>query len=98
MKRLEIAVALVTLMAVFVFVSSVARLQANPSPHGDVSGFCSENNDFGYSHGDCVSIGETNVNALADRGITDGVTICRILENAFGPFPLGRCVTHFVNN
>ena len=79
------------------FAVPAGKVQANPSPNADVSGFCSDNDDFGMSHGECVSVGETNVNALEGRGITDVVTVCKILEGVFGPFPLGNCISHFAN-
>ncbi len=51
--------------------------------------FCADNGDFGISHGQCVSQAEAN------NGNADAVAFCRILELDFGPFPLGRCVSHF---
>ena len=54
--------------------------------------FCADNGDFGISHGQCVSQAE------AKNGNADAVAFCRILELDFGPFPLGRCVSHFQQN
>ena len=54
--------------------------------------FCADNGDFGISHGQCVSQAEAN------NGNADAVAFCRILELDFGPFPLGRCVSHFQQN
>ena len=73
-SRLTIAMA--GLIAVFLLAGSADKVQANPSPNAGVSGFCTANNDFGTSHGQCVSVGETNVNALEQRGVTDAVTGC----------------------
>jgi hypothetical protein len=100
MKKLHfrVAIALVALIAVFIVTGSTGKVHADPSSHGDVSGFCRDNADFGTSHGECVSIGEAHVNALADRGVTDGVAICKILEQVFGPFPLGQCVMRFAEH
>jgi hypothetical protein len=97
MKRSHsrISYAVVGLMLALMMAGSIPHARANPSPQADVQGFCSDNEDFGMSHGECVSIAETNVNALAARGNTDGVTICQILENVFGPFPMGQCVSRF---
>jgi hypothetical protein len=97
MKRsIFIAIALVAL-ATLLFVSGpVNAVHAqSPADREDIQGFCNDNNDFGMSHGDCVSVAETNINALAGSGNTDGVTICKILENVFGPFPMGDCVNRF---
>ena len=87
------AIAVMALIALLVAVAPVRNVQAAPSLNPDVSGFCSDNDDFGLSHGQCTSIAETNINALAGRGNTDNVTICKALENVFGPFPLGQCVS-----
>jgi len=95
---LRFAIAAVALIAVVMLAGSSESVQAGSSSNADVSGFCKDNDDFGMSHGTCVSIGETNVNALAQRGATDGVTICKILEQVFGPFPLGECVSRFASN
>ena len=92
--NLRLAVVLVGMIAVFM-AGSAGKVQAYGSPNADVSGFCSDNNDFGMSHGQCVSIAQANVNALAQRGNTDGVAICKILEQVFGPYPLGTCVSRF---
>jgi hypothetical protein len=100
MKTLNFRVAtlLVALIAALTVTGSADKVQAGPSPHAAINGFCDANNDFGHSHGECVSIAETNVNALANRGVTDGVTICKVLEEVFGPFPLGDCVSRFAAN
>jgi len=100
MKRLNLRVAItvVALMTVFIIAGSAGKVQADPSPQENVNRFCTDNGDFAMSHGECVSIGETNINALADRGVTDAVTICKILEEVFGPFPLGRCISRFASN
>jgi hypothetical protein len=98
MKRSNIAkaVALVVIVAItYMLAGAVGRVQANSSDNADVSGFCSDNDDFGMSHGQCVSLGEANVNALAGRGISDGVAICRSLEQIFGPFNFGQCVIRY---
>jgi len=96
-SKLRVAIALLGLAAVVTVVSSVRKVQADSSPHADVSGFCSYNDNFGHSHGECVSIAQANVNALAGNGIADAVAICKILEGVFGPFPLGQCVSHFAS-
>jgi hypothetical protein len=95
MKKLyfRLGIVLIGLIAVLAVAGSTENLQAGSN--ADVSGFCRDNDDFGMSHGECVSIGETNVNALAQRGVTDGVTICQILHDVFGPFPLGNCVSRY---
>jgi hypothetical protein len=100
MKKLNfrVAVAVVGLITVFIMAGSAKKLQADPSPNAAVSGFCSDNDDFGLRHGECVSIAEANVNALAGRGIADTLTVCKILEQVFGPFPLGQCVSRFASN
>ena len=99
MKRLNLGaiIALVVLIAVVYMLagSAVGRVQAESKDNSNVSGFCSDNDDFGMSHGACVSLGEANVNALAGRGITDGVAICRALEDVFGPFNFGQCVIRY---
>jgi hypothetical protein len=99
MKKLNvrIGIALVGLTAVLIVAGSVNKAQAGPPSHADVSGFCSDNNDFGRSHGECVSVGEAAVNAVEGRGITEAVAVCKILEGVFGPFPLGQCVSHFAS-
>lgn len=97
MKRVTVAFVLLALIGVFVVAGPVGKVQAGqaPSPRGDVSGFCSDNDDFGMSHGECVSFAEANINALEGRGNTDGVAICEMLERVFGPFPLGQCISRF---
>ena len=97
MKKTNVRLTIVSvgLIAAFMLVAPAGKLAAVPNPNTGVSSFCSENNDFDRSHGECVSIGEANVNALAERGVTDDVTICRILQQVFGPFPLGNCISHF---
>src|SRR5436190_15199021 len=96
MKKLNFAaLALTALIAVFMLAGSTEKVEAAPSPHGDVSGFCNDNDDFGRSHGECVSVAEANINALEGRGNTDSVAICKILEQVFGPFPLGQCISRF---
>jgi hypothetical protein len=99
MKRLNISAiisAVVLVAVVYILVGgAVGRVQAESQQHSDVSGFCKDNDDFGMSHGACVSLGEANVNALAARGITDGVAICRALEQVFGPFNFGQCVIRY---
>ena len=54
--------------------------------------FCADDGDFGISHGQCVSQAEAN------NGNADAIAFCRILQLDFGPFPLGRCVSHFQQN
>jgi hypothetical protein len=97
MKRtnFRVVIALLAVVAVVVLAGPVERAQADSPDHADVNGFCSDNDDFGMSHGECVSITQTHVNALAERGNTDGVTICKVLQEVFGPFPLGDCVRRF---
>jgi hypothetical protein len=98
MKRVKVAFVLLALIGVCVGAGSAGKVQAGqagPASHGDVSGFCSDNNDFGTSHGECVSVAEANINALEDRGNADGVAICKMLERVFGPFPLGQCISRF---
>ena len=91
----------VTVLAFAVFILagsfSSVTVHADPTSSAAVSGFCSDNDDFGRSHGDCVSIGEANVNTLEQRGVTDSVALCRYLEHVFGPFPMGNCVSHFAS-
>jgi hypothetical protein len=91
------AIALVVIIAIVYMLAGAAvrQVQANSLANGDVSGFCSDNDDFGMSHGECVSFGEANVNALAGRGITDGVAICKSLEQVFGHFNFGQCVIRY---
>src|SRR5262249_19869633 len=100
MKKLDfrVAIAVVGLITVFFMAGSARTLQADPSPNAAVSGFCSDNDDFGLAHGQCVSITEAYVNALAGRGIADTINTCKILEQVFGPFPLGQCVSRFASN
>jgi len=93
--NLRIAIALVAVLALFVMAGSTQKVHADSSPHGDVSGFCSDNDDFGRSHGECVSIAQAAVNAIAGRGNADGVEICKLLEQMFGPFPMGQCVYRY---
>jgi hypothetical protein len=93
--NLRLTIVSAGLIAAFMLAVPAGKLAAVPNPNADVSGFCSANNDFGRSHGECVSIGEANVNALAQRGVTDDVAICKILQQVFGPFPLGNCISHF---
>ena len=98
MKRVNVAVVLLALIGLFVVASPVGKVQAgqaSPSARGDISGFCSDNDDFGMSHGECVSVAEANINALEGRGNADGVAICKMLERVFGPFPLGQCISRF---
>ena len=98
MKRIKVAFVLLALIGVFVVAGSAVKVQAGqalPTSHGDVSGFCSDNDDFGMSHGECVSVVEANINALEGRGIADSVAICKMLERAIGPFPLGQCISRF---
>jgi hypothetical protein len=92
---LRISIALVAVATVFMVSGAAGDFPTGAANHGDVSGFCSDNDDFGMSHGECVAIGEANVNALAGRGISDGVAICKILEEVFGPFNFGQCVIHY---
>jgi hypothetical protein len=95
MKRVKVAFVLLALIAVFLAAGPVGKVQADPSPHGDISGFCSDNDDFGMSHGECVSVAEANINALEGTGNADGVAICKMMERVFGPFPLGQCISRF---
>jgi hypothetical protein len=99
MKTLNLGAifALVVLIAIVYVLAGagVGRVHAESQHNSDVSGFCTDNDDFGMSHGACVSLGEANVNALAGRGITDGVAICRVLEEVFGPFNFGQCVIRY---
>jgi hypothetical protein len=97
MKNLNLrgAIALVAVIALIVVAGSARKLQADSSLHADVSGFCSNNDDFGRSHGECVSIAQAAVNATAGLGNADGVEICKILEQIFGPFPLGQCLRRY---
>ena len=89
------AIGVVALVTVFMVSGSAGDFPTGAANHGDVSGFCSDNDDFGMSHGECVAIGQANVNALAGRGISDGVAICKILEEVFGPFNFGQCVIRY---
>jgi hypothetical protein len=98
MKKLNFRVAIVGLIAVLIMAGSARKLQADPSPNAAVNGFCSDNDDFGLRHGQCVSIAEAFVNALANRGVADAINTCKILEQVFGPFPLGQCVSRFVSD
>ena len=98
MKRIKVAFVLLAVIGMFVVAGSAGKVQAGqagPTSHRDVSGFCSDNNDFGRSHGECVSVVEANINALEGRGNADNVAICKILERVFGPFPLGQCISRF---
>ena len=99
MKRSNVGTALTLVVTIAVVCmlagAAVGQVQADSSNNPDVSGFCSDNDDFGMSHGECVSLGEANVNALAGRGITDGVAICKVLEQIFGPFNFGQCVIRY---
>jgi len=97
MKRINLRLTIVSagLIAAFVLAVPAGKLAAAPDRNSDVSGFCTANDDFGRSHGECVSIGEANVNALEQRGVTSDVAICKILHQVFGPFPLGNCISHF---
>ena len=100
MKKLNFRFAIAVLgLAVFILAASFGsvRVHAGPSSNGAVSGFCSDNDDFGRSHGDCVSIGEADVNALEQRGVTDSVELCKYLEHVFGPFPMGNCISRFAS-
>jgi len=89
------AIALVVVFTVFMVSGSAGDFPTGAASHGDVSGFCSDNDDFGMSHGQCVAIGQANINALAGRGITDGVAICKMLEEVFGPFNFGQCIIRY---
>jgi len=96
-QNFRIGFALVGLIAALIVTGSVHKVQAGPPSHADVSGFCSDNSDFGRSHGECVSLGEAAVNAVEGRGITEAVAVCKVLEAVFGRFPLGNCVSHFAS-
>ena len=89
------AIGLVAVVTVFLASSSAGDFPTGAADHADVSGFCKDNDDFGMSHGQCVAIGQANINALAGRGITDGVAICKMLEEVFGPFNFGQCLSRY---
>ena len=96
MKNLNLrgAVVLLAVVALIVVAGSAQKVKAD-SPHGDSSGFCSDNDNFGRTHGECVSIAEAAAHATAGLGNADGVEICKLLEQIFGPFPLGQCISHY---
>jgi hypothetical protein len=95
--NLHVAVCLSAVIALFLMASATVKVQADPAPNSNVSQFCTENNDFGHTHGECVSIWEANANAFAGKGIAEAVALCKILEEVFGPFPLGQCISHFAS-
>ena len=64
-----------------------------------VEQFCTDNNNFGVSHGTCVSI----IQAESNNGNADPVAFCKIFElevqqAGFPPFPLGQCVSYVRQN
>jgi len=89
------AIGAVALVTVFIVSGSAGDFPIGAGSHANVSGFCTDNDDFGMGHGQCVAIGQANINALAGRGISDGVAICKMLEEVFGPFNFGQCLSHY---
>lgn len=99
------AMLLVALTTVFMLVVSPAeKAQAAKG----ASQFCTEvlepaSTGCFKNHGECVSIVQAIVNANQGHGNTDGVAICKLIQNGFDGsscsgdqgFPLGACVSFF---
>src|SRR5262245_41910222 len=83
--NLHVAGCLSALLALVLIASVTVKVHADPAPNSSVSQFCTENNDFGRTHGECVSIWEANANALAGKGIAEAVALCKILQEVLGP-------------
>ena len=105
---LRSAILLAALIAVFVLVAPPAeKAQAAKG----ASQFCTEVLEPELSgcfknHGECVSIVQAVINAQQGHGNTDGVAICKLIQNGFTgsecigeqDFPLGECVSFFAHD